>query len=50
MPTELARVLLSRADEKFGKERAEQLRSDIEQTADDIEKLRAIPLQIEDEP
>lgn len=47
---EVQQILLSRADEKFGKERAEQLRSDIELAADDIEKLRAIPLQIEDEP
>jgi len=47
---EVQKALFSHADEKFGKERAEQLRSDIEQAADDIEKIRAIPLQIEDEP
>ena len=47
---EVQKVLFSHADEKFGKERAEQLRSDIELAADDIEKIRAIPLQIEDEP
>jgi hypothetical protein len=47
---EVEKVLFSHADEKFGKERVEQLRSDIELAADDIEKIRAIPLQIEDEP
>ena len=47
---EIQKVLFSRADEKFGKERAEQLRSDIEQAAADLEKIRSIPLQIEDEP
>jgi hypothetical protein len=50
MFTEVQKALLSHADEKFGKERAQQLRSDIELAADDIEKLRAVPLQIEDEP
>jgi hypothetical protein len=50
MSTEVQKALFSHADERFGKERAEQLRSDIELTADDIEKLRAIPLQVEDEP
>jgi hypothetical protein len=47
---EVQKVLLSHADEKFGKERTEQLRPDVELAADDIEKIRAIPLQIEDEP
>jgi hypothetical protein len=50
MSTEIASILTSRAEEKFGKERAEQLRSDIEQAAVDLEKVRAIPLEIEDEP
>ena len=50
MSTEIARILTSRAEEKFGKERAEQLRSDIEQAAGDLEKLRAIPVEIDDEP
>jgi hypothetical protein len=49
MPPELHRALLSLADEKFGTERTQQLRLDIEQTADDLEKIRAIPLQVEDE-
>ena len=47
---EVRKTLLSHAVEKFGKERTEQLRSDIELAADDLEKIRAIPLQIEDEP
>ncbi len=38
------------AEEKFGKARAEELRSEIEQLAVEIEKLRSIPLDIEDEP
>jgi hypothetical protein len=42
--------LFSQAEEKFGKERADQLRSDIQLTADDLEKIRTIPLQVEDEP
>jgi hypothetical protein len=50
MSSQILRFLLSRADETLGKERAEQLRSDLEQTADDIEKLRAIPLEVDDEP
>ena len=44
------KLLFSHAEETFGKERVEQLRSDIELAADDIEKIRAIPLQVEDEP
>jgi hypothetical protein len=50
MSSEPQRILFAHAEEKFGKERAEQLRSDIEQAAGDIEKLRAVPLQVEDEP
>ena len=50
MSTEIASILSSRAEEKFGKERAEQLRPDIEQAADDIEKLRMTPIELEDEP
>jgi len=49
MPSEVHKFLLSRADEKFGTERTQQLHLDIEQAADDLEKIRAIPLQVEDE-
>lgn len=38
------------AEEKFGKERAEELRFEIEQLAAEIEKLRSVPLDIDDEP
>jgi hypothetical protein len=38
------------AEEKFGKERAEELRSEIEQLRVDIEKLRSMALEFDDEP
>ena len=38
------------AEEKFGKERAEQLRSEIEQLAAELQKLRSAALDLEDEP
>jgi len=38
------------AEEKFGKARAEELHSDIEQLVIEIEKLRSVPLDIDDEP
>ena len=50
MSTEIAKILTLRAEEKFGKERTEQLRVDIEQTAADIEKLRAASVETDDEP
>ena len=43
-------ILLSRAEETLGKERADQLRSDLQQAADDIGQIRAVPLEVEDEP
>ena len=43
-------TLQQTAKEKFGKERAEQLRSEIEQLAADIEKLRSADVDIDDEP
>ena len=50
MPSEVRKFLFSQAVEKLEKDRVEPLRSDIELAADDIEKIRAVPLQIEDEP
>ena len=50
MSTEIAKVLTSRAEEKFGKERAGQLRLDIQQVAEDIEQVRQTPVEIDDEP
>jgi hypothetical protein len=38
------------AENKFGKERAEELRSEIEQLQAEIEKLLSVPLNIDDEP
>ena len=38
------------AEEKFGKERAEELRPEIEQLQADIDKLRSMPLDFDDEP
>ena len=38
------------AEEKFGPERAEQLRRELEQLDADLEKLRSIPLNIDDAP
>jgi hypothetical protein len=38
------------AEQKFGKQRAEELREDIQQVEDDLERLRSVPLELEDEP
>jgi len=38
------------AAEKFGRTRAEELRSEIEQVRMDIEKLRSVSLEVDDEP
>jgi len=38
------------AQDKFGKDRAEDIRSDLEQLADDIRKLRSTPVELDDEP
>jgi len=38
------------AKEKFGMARAEELRSEIEQLTTELEKLRSVPLDIDDEP
>jgi hypothetical protein len=38
------------AEEKFGKDRAGELRFEVEQLAVEIEKLRSVPLDIDDEP
>jgi hypothetical protein len=42
--------LLAQAETKFGKERAEALRPEIETMATQLAKLRAIELDFEDEP
>jgi len=38
------------AQDKFGVDRAAELRSDLEQLADDLQKLRSTPAEPEDEP
>jgi hypothetical protein len=38
------------AEEILGKERANELRSEIEQLEAEIEKLFSVPLKIDDEP
>ena len=50
MSTEITGILTSRAEEKFGKERTEQLRAEIQQMASEIEQLRKTSVEIEDEP
>jgi hypothetical protein len=49
-PSEIARVLSLEAEEKFGKERADALRPEIESMAEQLAKLRAVELDFEDEP
>ena len=50
MSTEIEKTLTARAEEKFGKERAEQLRPEIKLVAEDIEQLHKMSLEIDDEP
>jgi hypothetical protein len=38
------------AVEKFGKDRAEEIRLEIEQLIAEIDKLRSVPLDFPDEP
>jgi hypothetical protein len=42
--------LQAAAQDKFGQTRAEELRSEIEQVADDLRKIRSVRLEQEDEP
>jgi hypothetical protein len=42
--------LQNTAQDKFGKDRAGELQSDLEQLADDLRKLRSTPVELEDEP
>jgi hypothetical protein len=47
---EIGRALIARAEEEFGKERAQALRGELELMAAQLAKLRATPVEIEDEP
>jgi len=41
---------MARAEEKFGRLRAEELRSDIEQVAADLSELVSAKIEFDDEP
>ena len=40
--------LIKKAEDQFGKDRAEELRSELEQVASEIEKLRSVDLETDD--
>jgi len=42
--------LFKKAEDKLGTVRAEELRTDIEQLQEDTEKIRSIPVDLDDEP
>jgi hypothetical protein len=47
---ELVKNLEQQAEDKFGKERAAELASEIEQLVAEIERLRSAQLDLDDEP
>ena len=47
---EIEQSLLEKAERRFGKSRADELRPDIEQTAAELLKIYEHPLGVEDEP
>jgi len=48
--SELTRTLMTRAEEKFGKQRAVELHSEIEQMAVELHQLSTTLVEFEDEP
>ena len=48
--TTLAAELQRRAEEKFGRERAQALRNDLIQLARELDSLNTYPVRFEDEP
>jgi hypothetical protein len=46
----ISSVLLRRAEERLGRERAQELRNDLEQMARELEALEAYDVSFEDEP
>jgi hypothetical protein len=48
--TETIQSLFVRAEEKFGREQADELRSDIEQIAADLKELASAKIEVDDEP
>jgi hypothetical protein len=47
---QMIQILSGRAEEKFGRQRAEELRSEIEQLAAELKKLNSAPVEPKDEP
>jgi hypothetical protein len=47
---EIVQLLFARAEEKFGRLRADELRSDIEQVAADLNEVAAAKIESDDEP
>jgi hypothetical protein len=47
---ELFQILISRAEGNFGRQRADELRPDIEQVASDLAELSAEMVEFTDEP
>ena len=47
---ETAQILLARAEEMFGRLRVDELRSDIEQVAADLNEVAAAKIESDDEP
>ena len=46
----MIQILISRAEDRYGRQRTEELRSDIEQIAADIKELSAAAIEFDDEP
>ena len=42
--------LIKKAEDKFGKERAEELRSELEEVESEIKRLHSVDLVTDDEP
>ena len=49
-PEDLARSLMNQAETRFGKERAVELRPEIETMAGQLALLREAPVDLQDEP
>jgi hypothetical protein len=47
---EIVQSFLARAEEKFGRQRADELRADIGQIAADLKELSAAIIEVDDEP
>jgi len=47
---DIQRMLYEKAEQRFGKTRAQELRPDIEQVADELLRIYHYPTSFEDEP